>query len=197
MAGRSLALQRFIDAVRLAVLERRNLPQPAAAAAQNIFAALETRAVEEAPPAPQRLPACSYIPAACANARRGPPAASQLADTFAAIEPQLRWRRKPSDDAYFGERHGNAVVVGPDGVERRHDAAIGVSLLAPDTRYPDHNHPPEEIYVVLSKGAWRQDDGPWQEPGLGGLVYNPSNITHAMRSYDAPLLAVWSLWLGG
>lgn len=31
----------------------------------------------------------------------------------------------------------------------------------------------EEIYVVLTPGEWRQCDGPWHEPGAGGIVHNP------------------------
>jgi quercetin dioxygenase-like cupin family protein len=68
--------------------------------------------------------------------------------------------------------------------------------MAPHTRYPDHRHPPEEIYVVLSEGEWCQESGPWHEPGIGGLVYNPPNIVHAMRSAERPLLALWFLWTG-
>ena len=68
--------------------------------------------------------------------------------------------------------------------------------MAPDTQYPDHRHPPEEIYVVLSGGQWRQGSNPWHEPGTGGLVYNPPNVVHAMRSTEQPLLALWFLWTG-
>jgi hypothetical protein len=49
---------------------------------------------------------------------------------------------------------------------------------------------------VLSPGSWRQDAKPWHEPGLGGVVYNHPNVVHAMRSTEAPLLAVWCLWTG-
>jgi hypothetical protein len=59
-----------------------------------------------------------------------------------------------------------------------------------------HRHPPEELYAVLSPGSWRQDAKPWHEPGLGGVVYNHPNVVHAMRSTEAPLLAVWCLWTG-
>ena len=65
--------------------------------------------------------------------------------------------------------------------------------MAPETQYPDHRHPPEEIYIVLSGGQWRQADGAWHEPGIGGLVYNPPNIVHAMRATNHPLLALWFL----
>jgi quercetin dioxygenase-like cupin family protein len=80
------------------------------------------------------------------------------------------------------------------GLEPREDVLLGVSLMAPRLQYPDHHHPPEEIYLALSKGEWRQEEGPWHEPGLGGLVFNPSNVVHAMRSADTPLLTLWCLW---
>ena len=67
------------------------------------------------------------------------------------------------------------------------------SRVAPRVRYPDHQHPPEEIYVVMSEGEWRQENHPWFSPGAGGIVHNPPDIVHAMRSADAPLLAIWCL----
>jgi quercetin dioxygenase-like cupin family protein len=60
-------------------------------------------------------------------------------------------------------------------------------------QYIDHHHPPAEVYLVLSPGAWRQADGPWHEPGIGGTVFNTPNIVHAMKSAEAPLLAIWCL----
>jgi quercetin dioxygenase-like cupin family protein len=98
--------------------------------------------------------------------------------------------------ANMAEGHANAVIVGPGGVERRNDVRVGVSLLAPYVRYPDHNHPPDESYLVLSDGDFRQGDGDWFEPGIGGTLYNPPNIVHAMRSGNTPLLAFWLLWEG-
>ncbi len=118
-------------------------------------------------------------------------------DAFAAIEPQLSWKVRPGAETQgesFLRGHDNATIVGAEGLETRRDVWIGVSLMAPHTRYPDHRHPPEEIYVVLSDGQWRQASDPWHEPGVGGLVYNPPNIVHAMRSTERPLLALWFLW---
>lgn len=85
------------------------------------------------------------------------------------------------------------MFVGPGGLERRTDVWIGVPLLAPEVRYPDHTHPPEETYLVLSAGQFRQEDGPWFEPGIGGSFYNPPGIVHAMRSNSEPLFAFWTL----
>ena len=67
--------------------------------------------------------------------------------------------------------------------------------MAPGIRYPDHRHPPEEVYVVLSDGEWMQGEGNWFKPGIGGIVYNSPSILHAMRApASEPLLAVWLLW---
>jgi quercetin dioxygenase-like cupin family protein len=120
-----------------------------------------------------------------------------VADAFAAIEPTLPWKRRPNAEAagsHFADNHANAVIVGPGGLEPRDDVLVGVSLMGPRLQYPDHHHPPEEIYLVLSKGEWRQGEGTWHEPGPGHVVFNPSNVVHAMRSADDPLLAIWCLW---
>lgn len=196
MTGRSPDLQHFIDSLKQAVFEG-DLPDGAKPAATRIFDALAGETGRQEPPAPNRLPVCEHLPAAFENAKSGPERTVRLGAALSAVAPQLAWIRKPAGDEHFRANHANAVVIGVDGLERRNDVRVGVSLVAPDTVYPDHNHPPEEIYAVLSDGAWRQNEGAWRKPGLGGTVHNTPNILHAMRSYDTPLLAVWSLWIGG
>lgn len=173
-------------------------PAAGGAVAARIFGALEAPAQAGAAPPPCRLPACVHLPAALAAAREGPPAAAALADAFAVFTPALAWFRRPGaepgPDRFF-DGHANAQLVGPRGFARRDDVVAGVSLLAPGVRYPDHWHPPEEIYLVLSPGEWRQRDGPWHAPGPGGVVHNPPGVAHAMRAGDSPLLALWFLWL--
>ena len=97
----------------------------------------------------------------------------------------------------FYDGHANAMVAGPGGLEERGDVWIGLSLLAPHVLYPEHSHPPEEVYVALSPGAWWNAGMDWTEPGIGGLVYNPPGIPHTMRSGPKPLLAIWCLPLEG
>jgi hypothetical protein len=65
--------------------------------------------------------------------------------------------------------------------------------MAPKVRYPDHQHEPEEVYLVLSEGDFRQGEGAWFSPGIGGSFYNPPKIKHAMRSVARPLFAFWAL----
>ena len=81
------------------------------------------------------------------------------------------------------------------GIEEREDVRVGISLLAPHVRYPDHRHHPEEVYVSLAGGAWWNANMEWTTPGPGGLIYNEPNVLHAMRTEAQPLLAIWCLWV--
>lgn len=166
-------------------------------AAERMFTALRIPLTQAERPGTARLPVCDHLPTALEHARGQPGSVGAVADAFAAIEPRLNWKLRAgakSQGEPFLNGHANATISGPEGLEIRQDVLIGVSLMAPHLRYPDHRHPPEEIYIVLSSGQWRQASNPWHEPGIGGLVYNPPNIVHAMRSTEQPLLALWFLW---
>lgn len=196
--GRGGDLQSFFDTLRTAVVEATAADAVAARAAGRIFDALD-RPERRSGVSPNRLPVCDCLPEALKTAEAASPAVAAHAAALAALEPEFAWKQRAPIDGQadnFAAGHANAVIAGVDGLEKRSDLRIGVSLLGPDVRYPDHRHPPEEIYLVLSSGSWRQEQGEWHEPGLGGFVYNPPNILHAMRSGPAPLLATWCLWVG-
>lgn len=117
-----------------------------------------------------------------------------LVGSFFNIADYLAWYKRPAPDMPdFMIGHANAEIIGPRGLERRDDLVVGVTLMRPGITYPDHQHPPEELYIVLSEGLWRQNDNPWWSPGHGGLVYNPADIVHSMRSLETPLFALWCL----
>ncbi|KZM50512.1 dimethylsulfonioproprionate lyase family protein [Labrenzia sp. OB1] len=161
------------------------------------------RALAKSAPVPAQegrcLPVCSHL-RAFEEKGSGRTALGGLLDRFFELEPRLVWRGRAGDmtnaSTNFTEGHANAVIVGPSGMERRSDVWLGVSLLAPHVRYPDHSHPPEEIYLVASKGEFRHGGSNWFEPGPGGSFYNSPGIDHAMRSRDTPLLAFWFLCSG-
>jgi hypothetical protein len=191
-------LQEFLDAV-FAATDSYVKDQKAKASLGRISTALQTPArISDVIGA--RLPGCDVLEEAIKLSLFPKPELLRVVEAFRLLEPMLYWHRRSGSmlhaSANMAEGHANAVIVGPDGYERRKDVRIGVSLLAPNVRYPDHNHPPDETYLVLSKGAFRQGDNDWFEPGIGGTLYNTPNITHAMRSGNAPLLAIWLLWEG-
>lgn len=148
---------------------------------------------------PAGLPICSWL----APAIGAVPKVARLQELCASLEklaPFLCWRTRSGDhtaSADFSLNHANAMILGPGGIEERRDIWIGLSLLAPGTRYPDHRHAPEETYLVLSPGEFRKEGADWFEPGAGGSFYVPPGAEHAMRARDeAPLLAIWALWAG-
>jgi hypothetical protein len=195
MAERPKPLQGFLDGLR-SELGQRQWGAAAGRCLWRVFDALDHPGPVVAKQ-PTRLPACVHLADALDTARRAGPSLARIADEFADLEPHLTWTRRASADhtasANFTNGHANAMIVGPNGCEPRDDVWVGVSLLAPHVRYPDHHHAPEEVYLVLSKGTFRQGEDDWFEPGIGGSFYNTPNIKHAMASGDTPLFAIWCL----
>ncbi|WP_183609387.1 MULTISPECIES: dimethylsulfoniopropionate lyase [Rhizobium] len=194
MSLRRESLQLFVDAASLAFDQFAKAPE-ARRSVRQFFAALER------PGAPRegngsRLPVCDHLDLALAVDTSYAPL-TRLIETFKGIEPMLEWRRRTKYDHTatdnFVDGHANAMIIGPGGLEERSDLWFGVTLMAPDVRYPDHDHAPEEVYLVLSKGEFQQGDGVWFSPGVGGSFYNVPGIKHAMRSVDTPLFAFWVL----
>ena len=195
---RSDALSRFIDASRDALSARFEERTPPAAVAAHVFEALADSVGVIAPGPIAPPPAYRHLRCALQRARAAPEI-SALAEAFEALEPELRWRRRPGSRGHgtvFHDGHANADIIGPMGLEQRSDVWFGASLVAPDVPYIDHRHPPEEIYIVMSEGEWYREDRGWHAPGIGGVVYNPPDVVHAMRAGPSALLALWLLWAG-
>ena len=205
-------LPRFLRALRSAFDAATSRDPVRRALVKRLFERLDRPDLGTAAPAPARLPACRHFEAAVAAATgsgdgpdegtdrppdRAPPATTAaLARALAALEPAFRWYRRVGAETHgpaFLAGHANAFVVGPGGIADPGGVSIGVSLMAPGLRYPDHHHAPEELYLVLSPGHWRRAGTDWFEPGSGGTVHNVPDVVHAMRSGAAPLLAIWCL----
>ncbi len=195
MTARSRDLQELIDLSHAAFDAA--VTEPASRRSINaIFTALKQPAAERAGEG-TRLPVYDHLGPALDIAGRTRPDLKPLAEAFRTVAPRLDWGRRATWDdtasANFPDGHANAMIAGPRGLEHRTDAWLGVSLLAPNVRYPDHTHAPEETYLVLCESEFRHGDSDWFVPGVGGSFYNVPNIRHAMRSLDAPLFAFWAL----
>ncbi|WP_236040040.1 dimethylsulfonioproprionate lyase family protein [Pseudomonas ogarae] len=110
--------------------------------------------------------------------------------------PHLPWinrQARAGQDSAFVERHRHGMIAGPGALFECSTLTLGLALMMPETRYPYHQHPPAEFYLVLSPGDWYRADVGWWSPGAGGVVFNPPSCIHAMRSTCVPLLALWGL----
>jgi len=133
---------------------------------------------------PQIKQANATLPLMCQN----------MVNNVIELADDLPWYQRPvANNQGFMAGHVNAQIIGPEGLEVRQDLIVGVTLMRPNIDYPDHHHEPEELYLVLSDGRWRQDNGDWHTPGLGGLVHNSSDLMHGMKSVNTPLFAIWCL----
>lgn len=197
--NRPIELINFYQAVKQTALANTQIGSEAELAATKIFTALETPAALTAGTPSSDLPANAYLCDALNEAASDCSSVRNLSHALGALTPLLNWQRRPNAETqgeHFYNGHANTTIVGPEGIEPRSDAIIGVSLVAPNIWYPEHNHPPEEIYIVMSEGDWYREGKGWYTPGLGTIVYHPPWVTHAMRSSAKPLLAVWCLWAG-
>ncbi|MCK0151580.1 dimethylsulfoniopropionate lyase [Marivita sp. S6314] len=195
MTPRNPALQRFLNSIERAYLARPR-PDLHETAVRIVFNCLKSPA-PQSNQTPGRLPVCTHLAPLAEPQRFDDPSLRQVMTDFMALEPRLEWRRRvgsrtgASDS--FEDGHANVLLVGPGGLEDRTDVWLGASLLAPHVQYPDHRHTPEETYLVMSKGGFRQGHNAWVDVEAGDTFYNVYNIIHSMRSCDEPLFAFWAL----
>ncbi len=130
----------------------------------------------------------------------------KIIELFCAAEPFLDWHqeavlaaKRGAPDAIaqaFLEGHGYVEIVGPGRLFRSANTRVGLLLMAPSTLYPDHAHPADEVYHVVSGTAewWQQGDG-WIEKPPGTIVHHASGLPHATRTRSELLLAIYC-WRG-
>jgi hypothetical protein len=152
---------------------------------------------------PFGLPVCRYWAPALEITDGQQPLAGMI-HALQALGPWLVWAQNPNyrrapPSADFLDRYGYAVIAGPaDGPPAligHAGLALGVLLLGPHTHYPQHRHPAVELYVPLNAGEWWRGEGPWRSEPPGAVIHHGSELAHATRTGDAPLLAIY-LWSG-
>jgi hypothetical protein len=198
MTVRDQTLQHFFDLTESAILLGADSCDGAKPSATRIFSALRNKVGPRSDAKPESLPVCSVLEDALHISGKAKAPIPELGTTLAKLSPGLVWQRRKGAELEppgFFDGHANAYLVGPGGVEIRNDVWIGISLMAPHVRYPNHRHPPEEIYVSLAGGDWKKEQN-WHRPKPGGLIYNEPNVLHAMATDEEPLLAIWCLWVG-
>jgi mannose-6-phosphate isomerase-like protein (cupin superfamily) len=151
----------------------------------------------ERPLAPRGLVCLRHLDRAAASAGEGE---RRLAGLLAAGRDRLAWGqtyRQADFGAAFLDNYGWMELAGTRGHFASDAIAAGFLLLGPQTHYPDHHHVAEEIYIPLTGGtAWSKGGGEPVVCPAGEVIHHPSGVSHAMRTGDEPLLALY-LWRGG
>jgi hypothetical protein len=98
---------------------------------------------------------------------------------------------------HFIDNYGWLELFGTRGRFCNGEVAGGFLILGPHLHYTDHYHVAEEIYIPLTgRAMWRKGGEPYVERPAGTFIHHPSNISHAMKTGEEPLLALY-LWRGG
>ena len=119
---------------------------------------------------------------------------------LAANAPELHWGQTYTAADFgqpFIDNYGWLELFGTRGHFVNDKVAAGFLILGPKIVYPDHHHIAEELYVPLTGGTrWRKGEGDFVERAAGEVIHHPPNVSHAMRTGSAPLVALY-LWRGG
>jgi hypothetical protein len=177
------------------LFQSERLPEAGRDVAARVFERLQTPS-DDGVRHRTRYPACDWLDAALASVIGNDTPMGAAARAIKLLEPDLGWSRRTSGlhgSENYIDGHVHGMVCGPRGAESRYDVQLGFSVLLPHVRYPDHSHPPEEAYVLFTAGEFRQRDGEWFDPGVGGGIHNAPGSLHAMRSGEAPFFALWCL----
>jgi len=149
---------------------------------------------ERRPSVAATVPVLRYLPAA---RREAPLFCDNFVAALAAAAPLLAWHRSYTEaevGAQFLDNYGWTELVGLTGPLASVRLACGVLLLGPQVTYPSHHHEADEIYVPLSGTArWKVGDGDWELQPPGSVIHHLPNESHAMRTGEGPLLALY-LW---
>lgn len=191
---RSADLQSFIDALGDVLLAQRST-YTGRHVAELVLADLKTIGDQRAEHSASALTVLAHVETALGTAQPRQHSLRAVSEAFGRIQTKLAWRQRqvvdPTASPGFSENHANAVIIGKGGLEENSTYTIGVSVAAPYAAYPEHDHPPEELYLLLSPGDFRHGNDPWNSLKAGDTFYNTPAINHAMRAGDEPLLVIW------
>ena len=106
------------------------------------------------------------------------------------IYRELDWYQSAKSNSPYTQ------IVGPSCLIGREDFRLGLFLLPENIVYPNHQHSPDEVYIVLAgSGEWSLNRGTFDNKTAGNIIDIPSMTIHAMRTSATPALMLWS-WTG-
>ncbi|WP_440111396.1 dimethylsulfonioproprionate lyase family protein [Paenibacillus sp. QZ-Y1] len=148
-------------------------------------------------PSPQGSPVAKYLDIALTLGDTG--AESSLAAAIRPLAPFLHWAfGYPPHPLHPNlESHVSfAQIIGPEDLGRADHLLMGLTLLAPETLYPAHVHPANEIYIPIGgTGVWTKGSEQPTPRAPGSFILHQSGMVHTTESKLDPVLALY-IWRG-
>ena len=114
---------------------------------------------------------------------------------------QVRWRWTE----FYEENEWNKSFLpafaagegtGSDGRLQHDGFILGLFILGPDTYYPEHAHPAEEFYIILTGSPeFRKGEGEFSVQEDGAVVMHHTEVSHAIRTSNEPFYGIYG-WRG-
>lgn len=126
-------------------------------------------------------------------AQKGKPYA-EASDAINDVAKNLDWvssKTGPFASVNIETAHAHAIIAGASGLEEREDVTLGLTIMEPYSRFPDHVQYRARVFLALSDCEFLCDDRGWQQASPGSTFYNEAGHTVAMRCTSRPLLAAW------
>ncbi|QLL61508.1 hypothetical protein FKV68_08635 [Sinorhizobium mexicanum] len=118
----------------------------------------------------------------------------RLSTGLQSLIGRLNWYRGrggPFGSVKFEDNHIHALLAGPRALEHREDLRIGLTVLGPYTRFPDHNQFHSRVFLPLSDGEFRFGEGEWVRADIGDVMFNAAGYQCAIRCTRNPMLLLW------
>ena len=187
-------LQIIVDAIA-SNLSTQTISPSAADACKLIVRTLETSSRSVARrKVPSLLHCASLVELALWTVDSHHPLSGAISGFLTMFGHELDWYRSNTGDyasLNFESRHAHALIMGPGGFEEQANVVIGITVMEPYTRFPDHAHTRDLLVFPLSGGEFKAGEGPWDAAGLGSMVFCKAGDICAMRCAANPLLTLW------
>lgn len=118
---------------------------------------------------------------------------SPLVDAAVLANNEMPWVASPRLD----DDGATVALAVLDEVRDLAPIVCGMMLVAPGAAYPEHSHPPNEIYLPIAghDSKWRhRGSATYQALAPDALVYNHPNAIHGTVAGTKPVLALYVLW---
>lgn len=128
---------------------------------------------------PTRVPVNAHLPRALDNGEQG--SAESFNRATRKIADRLCWQfGYDKIPAALARGYGYADIVGPGGLVKSENLALGYVLFGPDCTYPSHKHEGiAESYIVLSGACSQNDIGVFRPQSM---IFNAPGTTHTIRT---------------
>ena len=120
-------------------------------------------------------------------------------DALIDASPHMMWRetyKGTEIDSNFLDRFACYEIIGRDAPFGSKQMRSFVVYQPPGFYYPFHEHPAEEIYIMLAGDClWKKGDHKYQSLTVGEKSHHPSFLPHASKTEANAFMSVY-VWYG-